>query len=213
MVTWKKSGRNPLARIRRNVRLRRLNMMPGVTIAASTYIAPSAMIQTDPDGGSFGGGIRISDRVVLSDGVILATYGGMIEIEANVYVGPYCVVYGHGGTIIGRNTMIGAHTVIVPANHGFMRTDVPMNAQPLTKKGITIGQDVWIGAGCRILDGVRIGSGAVVGAGSVVTSTIEAYSMALGSPARSVRSRMAELKPSLRPEIDSAVIKSGRSQS
>jgi acetyltransferase-like isoleucine patch superfamily enzyme len=178
-----------LARIRRNIRLRRLNMTPGVKIAVSTYIAPSAMIQTDSDGCSFGGRIVVADGVTLSDGVILATYGGMIEIGIGVYIGPYCVVYGHGGVAIGRNTMIGAHTVIVPANHGFGRTDVPMNVQPLTKEGITIGENVWIGSGCKILDGVQIGNGAVIGAGSVVTRSIEGHAIAVGSPARIVQSR------------------------
>ena len=41
-----------------------------------------------------------------------------------------------------------------------------MCTQPLTKKGIVIGDDIWIGANCIILDGVRIGDGAVIAAGS-----------------------------------------------
>jgi len=164
-------------------------MRPGVKIAPRTYIAKSAMIQTDSDGRSFGGRIVISNGTTISDGVIIATYGGSIEIESNVYIGPYSVLYGHGGLTIGRNTMVAAHTVIIPANHGFSRTDMPMNAQPLTREGIDIGEDVWIGAGCKVLDGVRIGKGAVIGAGSVVTKDIESYAIAVGVPATVVRSR------------------------
>src|SRR5205823_12585708 len=100
-----------------------------------------------------------------------------------------CVLYGHGGLAIGRNTMIAAQTVIVPANHGFARIDVPLNAPPLTMQGIAIGEDVWIGAGCRVLDGVRIGNGAVIGAGSVVTKDINAYAIAHGVPATVVGRR------------------------
>ena len=85
--------------------------------------------------------------------------------------------------------MIGAHTIIVPANHGITRLDVPMGAQPLTKKGIAIAEDVWIGAGCKVLDGVHIGSGAVIGAGSVVTKDIGAYVIAVGVPAKVAGSR------------------------
>jgi acetyltransferase-like isoleucine patch superfamily enzyme len=85
--------------------------------------------------------------------------------------------------------MIGAHTVIIPANHGIARLDVPMGTQPLTKKGIALGEDVWIGAGCKVLDGVHIGNGAVIGAGSVVTKDIDAYLIALGVPAKVVGSR------------------------
>ena len=164
-------------------------MRPGIKIAPRTYIAKSAMIQTDSDGRSFGGRICISNGAAISDGVILATYGGSIEIEPHVYIGPYCVLYGHGGLTIGSNTMIAAHTVIIPANHGFSRIDIPMNAQQLTREGIAIGEDVWIGAGCKVLDGVRIGKGAVIGAGSVVTKNIEPYAIAAGVPATVIRSR------------------------
>lgn len=177
------------ARIRHRIRVGRLNMTPGIRIAPSAYIAKGAIIQMDSDGASFGGHIRVGEGVAISDGAIIATYGGTIAIEANSYIGPYCVLYGHGGLAIGRNTMIGAHTVIIPANHGFARIDVPMNVQPLTKKGIDIGEDVWVGSGCKVLDGVRIGNGAVIGAGSIVTKDIDAYSIAFGVPATVVGSR------------------------
>ena len=181
-----------LERIRHGARVRRMNMRPGIEVAHSTYLAKGAMIQTDSDGESFGGRVVISERAIISDGVLIATYGGTIEIGANAYIGPYCVLYGHGGLRIGRNTMIGAHTVLIPANHGFARVDVPMNVQPLTREGIVVGEDVWIGSGCRILDGVRIGGGSVIGAGSVVTKDIEPWSVAFGVPAKMVRSRQAK---------------------
>ena len=178
-----------LGRIRQRIRVGRLNMRSGIKIGPRTYIAKSAMIQTESDGRSQGGRILISNGATISDGVIIATYGGSIEIEPHVYIGPYCVLYGHGGLTIGSNTMIAAHTVIIPANHGFSRIDIPMHAQPQTLEGIAIGEDVWIGAGCKVLDGVRIGKGAVIGAGSVVTKNIESYAVAFGVPATVVRSR------------------------
>lgn len=178
-----------LAKYRLRLRVLLLNQKPGIRIGRPSYIAGSAMLQTSPDGRAPAGSISIANGVTLSDGVILATYGGSIEISANVYIGPYCVLYGHGGLFIGRDTMIAAHTIIVTANHGFDRVDVPMNRQPLTKEGIRIGADVWIGGGCRVLDGVSIEDGAIIGAGSVVTRDVEAYGVALGAPARVVRSR------------------------
>jgi acetyltransferase-like isoleucine patch superfamily enzyme len=184
-----KAKRTFLVRIQHRIRVNRLNMRSGIEIDRSTYIARSAIIQTESDGHRFGGRIFVAEEVTISDGAIIATYGGIIEIGANTYIGPYCVLYGHGGLAIGRNTMIGAHTIIIPANHGSTRLDVPMNVQPLTKKGIAIGEDVWIGGGCKVLDGVHIGNGAVIGAGSVVTKDIDAYLIALGVPAKVVGSR------------------------
>jgi acetyltransferase-like isoleucine patch superfamily enzyme len=178
-----------LARARRRLRIRRLNRLPGVRIASSVQLAKSAMIQIESDGVYFGGRIVVSEHTSISDGALLAAYGGSIEIGEGGYVGPHCVLYGHGGLRLGRNVMIGAHTVVVAANHGYSRLDVPMNRQPLTKQGIAIGDDVWIGANCSILDGVRIGDHAIVGAGSVVTNDLDAYAVAYGAPARSARSR------------------------
>lgn len=69
-----------------------------------------------------------------------------------------------------------------------------MNVQPRTQKGIHIGEDVWIGAGCKVLDGVRIGNGAVIRSGSVVSQDIDAYGIAHGVPAAVVRSREKRLE-------------------
>src|SRR5437773_3423145 len=179
-----KDRRTLLARIQHRFRVSRLNMVSGVQIDRSIYIARSAMIQIDTDGCVLGGRIRISKAAIISDGAIIAPYGGSIEIGASAYIGPYCVLYGHGGLAIGLSTMIGAHTIIVAANHGIAQLDVPMGRQPLTMKGIAIGEDVWIGAGCKILDGVHIGNGTVIGAGSVVTKDIDAHLIAFGVPAK-----------------------------
>jgi len=178
-----------LARIRHRLRVARLNAEAGIRIDPATHIAPSARIKLRADGWTSGGRVRIARGVVISDGAIVAPYGGSVVIESNVFVGPYCVLYGHGGLVIGRNTMLGAHTAVVPFNHGFARVDVPMNHQPLTLEGIDIGEDVWIGANCTVLDGVRIGTGVVIGAGSVVTRSIDAYAVAVGAPATVMRSR------------------------
>ncbi|MDD6155337.1 MAG: DapH/DapD/GlmU-related protein [Eubacteriales bacterium] len=52
---------------------------------------------------------------------------------------------------------------------------------------ITIGDDVWIGEGCKILPGVTVGSGSVIAAGSVVAYDIPEGVLAAGQPARPVK--------------------------
>jgi len=196
-----KSDVNVLVKVRNRLRAWRLNSNPGIKIGDPAYLAATAMLQIKSDGKHFGGKISISDGVTVSDGVIIATYGGTVTICSEVYIGPYCVLYGHGGLTIGRNTMIGAHTVIVPANHSFDRIDVPMNMQPIRKKGIIIGEDVWIGARCCILDGVQIGKSAVIGAGAVVTKDVDAYAIAFGVPAFASHSRLdVSATPSVTPK-------------
>jgi acetyltransferase-like isoleucine patch superfamily enzyme len=57
------------------------------------------------------------------------------------------------------------------------------------KKFVTIGNDVWIGEGAYVASGVTIGDGAIIGARSVVTKDVAPYEIAIGSPARPLRSR------------------------
>jgi acetyltransferase-like isoleucine patch superfamily enzyme len=190
--------RRLLSKIYNRLRIARLNCTPGIKIGRPAHFSRSAKLQISSDGRHFGGKIVIDDGVTISDGVIIATYGGTVMIGSRAYLGPCCVLYGHGGLTIGNNTMIGAHTVIVAADHSFDRTDIPINLQPIRKLGITVADDVWIGAACCILDGVRIGKGAVIGAGAVVTKDIDAYGVAVGVPALTVRSRSkAEVNPAI----------------
>lgn len=59
-----------------------------------------------------------------------------------------------------------------------------------TSKPISIGQHVWIGTNAHILKGVTIGDGSVIGAGSVVTKDVPAACVAVGNPARVVKTNI-----------------------
>ena len=138
-----------------------------------------------------GGAIEIGARSVIHPGAMLLPYGGFIRMEKRCSVNPYTVLYGHGGLTIGDHVRIAAHCVIVPANHGIALDGGLIADQPLSRRGVKIGDDVWIGAGARILDGAVIGDGCVVAAGAVVRGTLEPGGIYAGVPARLVRRRSA----------------------
>lgn len=139
--------------------------------------------------GEKGINIEFGNRVRIRENCYIDSHGGWIRFGDDVFIGPHCLIYGHGGLEIGRKTLIAGKITIIPANHNFQRTDIPIRDQGENIRGIRIGDNVWIGAGVIILDGVEIGSNAVIGAGSVVTRSIPPFSIAMGSPARVSRTR------------------------
>ncbi|WP_439816491.1 CatB-related O-acetyltransferase [Zavarzinia sp. CC-PAN008] len=64
------------------------------------------------------------------------------------------------------------------------------NTDAVTRGGVVIGADVWLGARALVLSGVTVGPGAVIGAGAVVTRDVAPYAIVTGNPARQVRLRL-----------------------
>lgn len=119
----------------------------------------------------------------------VAPRSGFITIGKGCSINRNCVLLGYGGITIGNNVRIAANTSIIAFNHNFADADTPIIEQGNSWKGVTIEDDVWIGTGVRILDGVTLGRGAVIGAGSVVTKSVPPFSVAVGSPARVIKTR------------------------
>jgi acetyltransferase-like isoleucine patch superfamily enzyme len=157
--------------------------MRGVSVDASAVIDPGARIEPS------GGRIAIGARSFIDYGVIVRPLEGFVEIGEDCSVNAYSVLYGGGGLKIGNGVRIAAHTVIVPSNHKFADAGRPIREQGLSLEGIVIEDDVWIGAGVKILDGVTLGKGSVIGAGAVVTRSVAPNAVVGGVPARPIASR------------------------
>jgi acetyltransferase-like isoleucine patch superfamily enzyme len=95
---------------------------------------------------------------------------------------------------VGATFIIGGNHTIDTVTTSFLdRMNGPGPAEyPYTRGDIVIGSDVWIGGNALILSGVTIGHGAVVGAGSVVVADVPPYSVAVGNPARVLRTRFPD---------------------
>ena len=116
----------------------------------------------------------------------------------NISVGDY--FYSNHNLIItdGAEVTFGDNVFIAP-NCCFTTAEHPIDPEQRKSgleiaKPITIGNNVWIGAGSTILAGVNIGDNTVIGAGSVVTKSIPDNVVAVGIPCKVVRKISQEEK-------------------
>lgn len=93
-----------------------------------------------------------------------------------------------GPVTIGNDVNIAQGVVVTGLNHGFSDKGKLIAEQPVETALVQIDDDVWIGANCVITPGVHIGSHCVIGAGSIVTHDIPPHSLAIGTPAKVVKS-------------------------
>ncbi|MDS0261338.1 acyltransferase [Haloarcula sp. S1CR25-12] len=137
----------------------------------------------------YDGEVDIAEECSIGRHSLVSPSGGTIRLGRNSLLNVSVTLLGNGGIDIGENVLIGPNTTIVAANHRFERTDEPIVSQELSAEGITIGDNVWIGSTCTVLDGVTIGEGAVIAAGSVVTSSVPENTIVAGSPAEVIDTR------------------------
>jgi acetyltransferase-like isoleucine patch superfamily enzyme len=163
--------------------------LTGVCVGSSVRVGPGCEIFLGPTPARRGT-IVLGDRACIDHSVLLHPYGGRIETGIDVYIGAFTVIYGHGGVVIGKDTLISMHCRILSSEHSLPPPGTIIRSQPDVLKPTRIGADVWLGAGVTVLGGVTIGDGCVVGAGAVVTKDLPPYSIAVGVPA-AVRGRRA----------------------
>ncbi len=132
-----------------------------------------------------GGVLRLGDRAWLR-----TEYGSnhiTVFPNARIEVGPDALV--NGGMLhakqeirIGREFRLGFGSRVLDADLHQMDSETPERIEP-----VRIGDRVWLGANVLVLRGVTIGDDVVVGAGSVVTRDLPPRCLAVGAPARPLR--------------------------
>jgi len=110
-------------------------------------------------------------------------FGRNIRVGKRVFINFGCTFMDRGGITIGDDAFIAPQVQLITENHGLS----PDRRRWLVSRPITVGRNVWIGAGAILLPGVCIGDNAVIGAGSVVTHDVPAGTVTAGNPARVIR--------------------------
>ena len=113
------------------------------------------------------------------------SFSSNIELGDNSSIGDNSYIVGQ--VSIGKDVMIAPSVALIASNHNYKERTIPMNKQGSTHKGITVGDNVWIGYGVIITDGVDIGNNTVIAAGSVVTKSIKENVLVGGNPARTIK--------------------------
>ncbi|WP_288841552.1 sugar O-acetyltransferase [uncultured Deefgea sp.] len=127
-----------------------------------------------------------ADEVIISPPLAIAR-GHLITLSRKVFINYNAQIAAAPGAPI----TIGHHTIIAP-NVQIQTGTHPVDPTERQKwaycaKGITIGNNVWIGAGAIICGGVTIGDHSVIGAGSVVTRDVPSCVLVGGNPAHVIR--------------------------
>lgn len=121
----------------------------------------------------------IEDFCTINNGVGDVLIGDRCRVGmSNVIIGP---------VTIGNDVILAQNIVLSGLNHGYEDITLPPHNQPVTKKKITLEDEVWIGANAVVVAGVTIGKHSVVAAGSIVTKDVPPYTVVAGNPARIIK--------------------------
>ncbi len=162
----------------------RLRFAGNIALGRNVYLDQGVYLHACPQG------IRIGDDTFVMHGAVLHVYNfrdlphAFIHIGSKSLIGEYNVLRGQGGITIGDRVYLAPLVQLLAVNHVYADPTRPMVVQGITADGITVEDDVWIGAGAIVTDGVRIGRGAVVAAGAVVTQDVPPHTVVGGIPAR-----------------------------
>lgn len=130
----------------------------------------------------------IGEHCVIDSFVKIKPAGGVgdLIIGNDTILNSGVVLYTGNGIRIGDHVRIAANCTFAPANHAYKARDLLIRDQGflVSRGGIVLEDDVWIGANTVLLDGAYIERGCVIGASSLVRGRVPSYAIAYGNPLR-----------------------------
>jgi acetyltransferase-like isoleucine patch superfamily enzyme len=153
-------------------------------------VAINDLVVLDAYGGQESG-IKVGESTLISRNATLNSKGGFIEIGKRTSLGMMSIIFSRDCKVrVGNDVLLAAYCYLMGGgSHSMERTDIPVAYQGAECNGIDIGDNVWLGAGVKILDGCKIGRDSVIGTNSFVSSDIPKFAVAAGSPAQIVKMR------------------------
>lgn len=112
---------------------------------------------------------------------------GHITLGDYTSMGNYCTILCGADVNIGNFTRLASFITIMSESHGIDPEKGVYSNQPLVCKEVSIGEYCWIGEKVIVMPGVTIGDWSVIGAGAVVTKDVPSYSIAVGNPAKVIK--------------------------
>ncbi len=134
-------------------------------------------------------GMQLEDFVSVGRFSSVAAKGGQVRLGKAVNIGSYCRLATQSILEVGESVLVAAYCYIGSGNHQSGTQDRPLIERSMDiKGGVRIESHAWIGAHSTVLDGVTIGARSIIGAHSLVLESIPADSVAVGVPAKVIRS-------------------------
>lgn len=134
-------------------------------------------------------GIELGNGVFLGRNTILSCKNGDIVLADGVNIGFNSQIASGSSVRVGKDGLLAAYCYLIGGGHEWSDPSTPVQEQKAVSHGVTLGDNVWLGAGAKVLDGVVVGDDCIVGAGAVVAEDLPAGSVAAGVPARVIRDR------------------------
>lgn len=137
-------------------------------------------------------GVFLGDRVKIGEYSKMLCTGSLSNLGRGISIGndssfsEYTFFGCAGGISIGNNVIAGQNVRFHAENHLYRNKSELIRKQGVSRKGIVVGDNCWIGSGVTILDGTKIGNNTVIAAGAVVSGEYEDNCILGGIPARMI---------------------------
>lgn len=139
--------------------------------------------------------LKGKQQIILEDSVTVHPYAqiwsgcGTVRVGKGSEIGERCRISIANSLEIGEKVLLSPNVYLTDCDHEYRNIDIPVIDQGIVQKGqkVSIGDGSYIGINAVIVGNVKIGKHCVIGANSVVTKDIPDYSVAVGSPARVIK--------------------------